>query len=494
MRYTQLIRPSLLLILSACISSCSLFDRNLAKRYRNVNENIFDANTGNAQNFVDIGLNSSLIKDGTASTPVYNLFSLAPEGQAELIKSIDNNTANLKELIDQITTNFSFNKEAKPNIKIIGNTVSRSLVFTVDRKFAVINAAGTTAIVNGKADRIDFLELQLDIPTASPATFNSWDRFVTKFANLDLGKVSQSQQFSAALNLNANAGTEATLTGSNTTEAFDSNKETSLTQMVGPSGTNTATNNSTGELITTGKTNGVTGTSAKVTAGLGASGNLTYSDKYETSLDLRSRIIDLSGSLSDKKMIIRQESGPGLDLSGNQTIILDYALSEEWKVARFAKFKELYANGLPLSISSLKNNYLTVIFPDIKNDVIGKMSYQFLYRQVNKGSRHIPEARQKVTYKFGQVGKIPSTPAISVILIKKSDIRPKAYELSTPANVLLVNGHQLVFETVLDAENFLHYLGALLELPHSNLSQVTINGAPLTPTLFKAFTIKINQL
>jgi hypothetical protein len=500
MEALKLSRIFLLLCLAVSQSSCSLFERNLARRYRNQSENIFDASVGNAATFVDIKLNSSLVKDADSPVPIYNLLSLTPEGQAQLITSVENKSPNLTTLIDQITTNFSFNKEAKPNIKIIGNTIRRVLVFSVDRKFATIMPGPAPSVtINGKADRIDFLELQVDLPLTAPVVFNSWDRFVTKFANLDLGKVSQSQQFSASLNLNANAGSEITLTGTKGTEDFNSDKETNSSgQIIGSSTTNNNTNGATGELITTGKTTGSTVTSNKTSAGLGASGNLTFSDKYETSLDLRSRIIDLSGSLADKKIIVRQESGPGLDLSGNQTIVLEYALTDDWRFARFTKFKQLFNAGVPVPLAGLIDNSLTIVFPNILSDVTGTMSYQFLYRQVNRGSRHIPEARQKVTYRYGQIGMAGGVAPINVALIKKADIRPKSYMLKSPLAAggfvdVLFNGNPLSFETLLDAENFLHYIGALIN-SGGPLAGVTISGAVIAPVSYKNLVIQAISL
>lgn len=496
MKYLLPIRLICFFVVCTCVSSCSLFNKNLAKRYSNIGENIFNPAPDAADSYVEIRSYSSVLKDSPSPTPVYNLLSLSPEGQAQLIKSIDNNSKDLQEMIDKITSNFSFNKEQKQNIKIIGNTINKSLVFTVDRKVAVIvkkKNGNSEVVLNGKADRIDFLELEMNIDEKSKTSFNSWNQFVTKYATLDLGKVAQSQQFSASLNLNANAGSEISLAGNNTTENFNSDKQNGLVQIVGPSNGNTSTNSNAGEQLLTSKDASSSGSNSKITAGLGASGNLTYSDKYETSLDLRSRIIELSGSISEKKMVLRQESGPGLDLSGNVTVILNYALSDDWKIGRFIKFGSLYDKKSPTLLENLSNEYTTVVFPDLKGDVVGKLNYQFLYRQVNRGSRHIPEARQKVTYLYGQLGKAKTQPK-DVVLVRPSEVRPFAHYITdTSGNQIQFKQKSLAFESVLEAENFLHYLGELLN-SNKNTSKVTLNGVALNSSIYTNLTITSKML
>lgn len=485
----------LILAIGLLFVSCSLFRKNLAKRYRNVSENIFRADPSEtADKFVTVDVVSKLVIQTSNTTPVYNLLSLTPQGQGELIKAIDSKSTSLTMLIDQVTTNFTFNKEPKQNIKIIGNTLYKSLNFTVDRKFAVLDSLKENVVFNTRADRVDFLELRMEIPEQDPVVFNTWDRFVTKFANLNLGHVTQSSQFSASLNLNANIGRESIFVGTNATESFDSNKEGNSLEIVGPSNGNTITDLSTGELLRTGKVGGSSSDTKKNTSGLGASGNLTYSDKYETSLDLRSRIIDLSGSLSDKKISIRQEGGPGIDLSGTQTVLLEYKLEDDWAVARYIKFKQLFSASIPIAPGSLVKDYLTVIFPNLTKDIVGLFSYQFLYRQVNAGSKHIPEARHKVKYRFGHVGIKAGSQPLSVKLIKREDIRPKSFEITNAVGTpLKFFGDILLFETALDAENFLHYLGAIVSTS-GTVANCYIGSNPVNSTLFSSLTIKTKQL
>jgi hypothetical protein len=195
-------------------------------------------------------------------------------------------------------------------------------------------------------------------------------------------------------------------------------------------------------------------------------------------------------------MVLRQEGGPGIDLSGNVVVSLTYELTDDWaKPVAFTKFKGLYdEKGTVIKFDSLKSSTLTLVFPDVRQDIIGRLDYSFLYRQVNHGNRHLPEARQKITLWYGEVknddNSIIGKP---LVLIKKDDIRPKSYTLMSGNSALLIDGQQPLFETVTEAADFLHYLTELIGL-HYPVGHLTVNGHPFDINYCNNLIIQTNNL
>lgn len=468
------------IILSLLLCSCGLFlDKNLAKRYRNNwNSNTFD-NSSDPQSFVKVELNTTLIVETKEKELKYNVLTLTDKGQEAFINAVNSKTTASQDLLNLINSNFNFTQSEKSKIKIIPKTIKKTLIFTVDRPYAVKDASGGTTF-NTMGDRVSFLELSLKISNNNNAKFNSWDKYVTDKLTLNLGKVSSAQNWNASLNVSAKGAGEVSLTGSNSTEEFSSDKENNAILV---NTGNNGSNSNNYELLTTGKeaNNKVNG--SKVSGELGGSATVGYSDKYETSVDLSSQILKLSGSLSEKKMFLRQEGGPGIDLSGNIVVSVEYVLNDEWATpVQFSKLSNLYSSsGVPNLTTVIKKTFLMLVYPDIQNDVIGELDYSFLYRQVNRGNKHLPESRHKVTFRYGSVlskdNKLITSGAVD--LIKKQDIRPKIYLLrlnGTNSNLQLENKN-LIFETVSEAATFLAYLNdlAVHSIPLTNIS-VGINA------------------
>ncbi|RIV27363.1 hypothetical protein DYU11_03355 [Fibrisoma montanum] len=447
-----------------------------------------------SRSFVETELNSSTIREIPASTPttVYNLLSLSPEGQAQLIKSLETKSSSLTALTAQLNKNFSFTKDViKPNVKIIPKTIKKALVFTVNRQHATPSSNGLSVTLNKKGDRVDYLELEVDLAQNSKASFDSWDKFVTDYLTLNLGKVTSSQQWNATLNVNAGGGSTISLTGGGTTEDSDTGKDVRVANLVEGTAPQTQTVTATNEQSTLDKS---TTNNSRVTGSnlqLGAGGSVGFTDKLETALDLSSRVIKLSGTLAENKLILRQESGQGFDLSGNVVVSVDYALSDDWaQPVRFTKYKSLFDDtGKPLAIADLKIDYFTVIYPNIQADITGTLTYNFIYRQVEKGSKHLPEARHKARYIYGIVKPDSAHPA-QEILVRKSDIVPKKYKIGDNTHYIVANTEELQFETAQEALAFFHYLGALFAAGATTIPNFTLNSLPIDLAIYKTLVIK----
>lgn len=477
-----------LLILIFLLTSASC-GKNLAKRYSNQSNRLYKpANTDN-NSFLNVELNNFVIHEAPAPLPVYNLLSLSPDGQAQLIKSINSKSASLQDMVNQVTTNFSFNKDAKQDIKIISKSIKKALVFTINRPYFTHfdNSSNPTFILNNQGDRLAYLELNVDIDNEKRANFNSWDKFVTDHVTLDLGKVTSAQQWNAQLNVNGKMGAEMSLSGNEVNDNIESEKYGNVATLMSENSADSGSR----EILNSRQRTGSNQNSAKAYSELGAGGSVAFSDKYETALDIKSRILKLSGTLKQKKLTLRQEGGQGFDLSGNVVVSVDYELNDDWALpVRFNKFRDLIVKGVPIPVSDLQNDYLTVIFPDIQEDITGFISYNFLYRQVNRGNRHLPEARHKVTYRYGA----KKADALPNPLIKRTDIRPKAYQISASGENLKVNGYDVQFETAIEALNFYHYLGALLSNPENDVSSIKVKNEPITMASYKTLSILTKNL
>ena len=470
----------------AGFSSCGLFtNKNLAKRHRNLSNNMF-ANSSQPQTFVQVDLHSNLIREAATPTVNYNVLTLTDKGQEALIQALNSKTANLTTFTDALTSNMVFNKEPRPAIRIIPKTVKKSIVFTINRIKYFAPVIGGPTTFNNIADCVAFLELTVRIPNVQPAVFDSWDRFVTDHYTLNLGKVTSAQQWNAALTVNAKAGAEVSLSGTRATEDFDSDTKNNTLTLVNTGANGSATSASNLQLVGSGKQTTAEGNALKGSAELGGSATVGYNDKYETSLDLSSQILKLSGSLAERQIILRQESGQGLDLSGNVVVSVEYLLTDDWAAPiEFIKTKNLYAAGAPVGVPNIQTSFQTVIFPDLHNDITGVLDFTFLYRQVLRGGRHLPEARHKVKYWYGQVLNAASIPlgGAMTTLVKTEDVRPKSYDIMIGAAPMLLNGHALSFETATEATVFLRYLGDA-SLAGVSLAGLTVGGIAFAPAAY----------
>jgi len=490
----QFIKFTLISLVFVC-TSCGFLSRlggiNLAKRYRNTdNVKLFKVAT-DPQSFVQVDMNSYILQNNTPAPELkYNILSLTREGQAQLIKTLGEKFTVKEEFVKQLNSNFTFAKKADPTVKIIPKTIKKSIILTVERLQYQKKPNGP-AIFDLPGDRVSYLEIFLNISDDKNAKFDSWDKYVTDHLTLNLGKVSSAQQWTASVNLAAQTNTQTTLSGSNTKVGLDTSSQSVIVIPGDLTGSSTTNTNTAGNSNT-----GVTGTGLANGFQIGGNAGASISDTYNSSQDLTTRILKLSGSLGPKKMVLRQEGGQGIDLSGNVVVSLTYELTDDWaKPLMFTKFKDFYNNaGAITEFAALKSSVLTVIYPDVKQDITGSLDYSFLYRQVNHGNRHIPEARQKVTFWYGNV-KNDSNLVITkpLVLIKKEDIRPKSYTLVNGANPLLITGKQPLFETVTEAAEFLHYLGDLIK-QHNGVPGITVNGNAINSAYYDNLTIQTNNL
>lgn len=482
-----------LLLLVMSVSSCGIFSPNLARRHRNTSStNLVDKIGGDPQTFVNAEMNS-YIAPAVASTKVqFNLLSLSDRGQEAYINAASRLATDAGGLSKIVNTNFNFDKAAVPSITYVSKTVKRSLVFTVQKH--EYSFEGNAVVFNIPGGRIANLGLEVQID-GDKLKFRSWDKFVSDVLTLNLGSVSSAQKWSANLNLSAKGTGEVSLNGSDSTEG-GSTATDGLTHTVVNGGITTVNNN---QMVRSDKDSGSTSTGVKGTTELGGSASAGYEGNYQTTLNLNPQILKLSGTLRDngRSISLLQESGPSIDLSGNVNLSVEYELQDDWAMpAQFIKVKNLYDTSLkPKPVDSLKISTGIVFFPDIQQDIHGRLNYQFLYRQVRGGERHLPEARQKVKLLAGSVpyDNNKHHKDNPVILVRKEDIRPKSYQLEKGGVILKLKNNELKFESFNEAASFMQYLVDLRDTG-ANLSGVTISGTAVAAPDFTTLRITTKQL
>ncbi|KAA5547515.1 hypothetical protein [Adhaeribacter rhizoryzae] len=355
-----------------------------------------------------------------------------------------------------------------PKVKMFPLSINKSIVFSVDRKWASEGSTNEKRVFNRIGDRLTNLEISLTLDGTHPIEFNSWDKFVSDWVTVDLGKVTSSQQWSATANISATAGSKKT----------DSDKNTITNAIATKTGkadiNQTENNNSSG----TGAEN-VNGN--EFSSSIGPSANLNFIDKYESSLNLLMSRMKFSGTLGRRDMVLRQEGGFGIDLSGNTSVSVELNYTGGYASPIYVfKVQDYYnAAGNPNLLSALKKEIILWYFPDIKNTLSGFLRFKYLYRHVKPGSpKHIPEARQSVLYKYGEVGYDPkySSPQL-VELIRPEDFKPITYRirfLHTGNMVELQWNNKIInFEKAEEAAAFIEYLISLGSTAAPNYSSLT---------------------
>ena len=154
------------------------------------------------------------------------------------------------------------------------------------------------------ADRIASLEISLSAPEGAPYKFDGFNRFETVYGSVALGEISRKA-----------------------TRTFNAKLEPTF------SGT---------------------------LAGVGEAGGSSEVETEET-LELRERIVQLSGWLLDKRGAIIQQGAVGLDLEGNTTINLVLELGGD--IVELFSFSGPFKDGLPMDAAKLKPSIVRTRIP-----------------------------------------------------------------------------------------------------------------------------------
>ena len=498
------------LFLAILISSCNV-NVNLAKRYKNSKEQFLWVSDADVKKYVSLDFNSTYISSNVPTVEVKtantkSFFDLSPEAQVELIKYSITKAANYDQVITDLKKLLDPDKPTtstpSSSVKFISPVIKKSLQFAVQKAWYSANYTldGSNKIIKEtryftlQGERINYLDITFGTESNN-IEFNSWDKYVTNWATIDLGKVSAAQTWNATLNLTNSATLTSTGTNTELLENTTSNSS-SLTNA------EKTTQSQTGD-ATKGANTAVLGSGATLTTGGNA--GISYNDKFETSQNLSNRILAFSGLLKPKSLAITQESGAGIDLSGTYNVGVEIIFTGDFAKLIFNRFEKLYSNRSAVPEATLTLTSSTVFYPDVTENIIAHIRYKYLYRKITAGSAHLPEARQKVTYYYGELGypkveekydaeyyksqKNKGIPATEVVLIKKDEFKPITFRImNASGNVLNFDNTPLQFETLDDATKCMQYLIDILGSGTSS-SRFTVNASPLTSNMLPGLKI-----
>lgn len=333
--------------------------------------------------------------------------NLAPQAQQELIKTIANRVtpAALLKILGDPLPSTGTSPAPSSTTRIIPKQITKRFIMAVGKPIDGL----------GLADRI--AEIQYSVYIDDDQTFfNAWDSFESKYGTIDLGKITSSWGTELKAAIDAKIG--ATDAGLN----------------IGPS----------------------VGT--------------TYNNKYEVARELKNRFLVFSGVLHSKEIIINQRGEQGNDIDGNSSVVVECETKADWaKPITVTKLKKLYRGNEqhPVPPDSLKLESILVLFPDVRHDVLGKLKYNYSYRQIIANSKDGSEANQRIAIVHGELdypknrfipGDTASDETRTVVLLQKKDFRPVTYQLVADNSKLTLASDTLNFDTTDEAANFLRYL------------------------------------
>lgn len=219
-------------------------------------------------------------------------------------------------------------KTKRPS-KIDKTTIKRKLVFSVEDLNHI------------PGERIRFLKIRSvieDVKKRKPARFITWDKIETKYAAVDLGKLSL--ETNTSIGLEGNLGLD--------TEVAD-NSDTSR--------------------------------SATFKSGASIKPSFTNSRKVTEDLVLKERYIDVSGYITDNSMVIIRESTMGIDLDGNLIVNFTIRLEREPQINKVVRLSNLFTGTTPNKSDQLDLFLQEAIYPIDAGDVFATLEMDYRFRK-----------------------------------------------------------------------------------------------------------------
>ncbi len=256
------------------------------------------------------------------------LWDLSPEGQAAYIDRLAELTKGLKELDAALSSPVG--KEAIRKTDL--STFKKRIVLSVENKCTQV-----------PANRIGNLEIALELAPGSPVRFVSWNKLETRYATVDLGKLSHTS-----------GGTFEFAPG---------------VELLG----------------------GVVGAQA---------GKIGWSNSITEELNLSRRFVDVTGILEPTKGRLVLEGMPGRDLAGNIVVEVTLAAISSQVTVTHVIGPLFTPAGDPVAPANVKVEKMKLVVPQYKQDVPIKMTYKGDMRSVlnRRGARTIAEGDDVVRY------------------------------------------------------------------------------------------------
>lgn len=304
------------------------------------------------------------VTDARDTAPDTNIFDLSERGQAALIKSLEAKTQDAEELISVLALPIA--EDPPPRATLDHTVFKRRVVFSVANRSS------------NEADRLSSTNFILTgLTPAGQAQFESWNRFASMYANVDLGKLS----FKQNNDFNFTAGVTASL------------KPPQIRELAG------------------------------LTPSVGV--DVSQSRSLEEDLILRQRYIEFTGTLRPGEAQLLQQGAVGLDLAGNHTIDLVIRVAPHSQRLTVTTFTDLFAQGQPKTPDQVALRNQSVIVPrDQGQDITAQASLDYKLRRVIKGDTTFREGDDEVEFVSG------TTSSQAVLLISRTLLEYPTWSLA----------------------------------------------------------------
>ena len=307
---------------------------------------------------------------------------LAPQAQAALVASLGSKTSTARSLREALAQPLTASR-------------SSSVVDLTRVRRRVVIATRLTEHVTEPADRLQRLEVKLVLAQGSPR-FYAWDRFVTTYGEVDLGKVKFDQGHTFGAKLSA-----------------------------GPDASET----------------------------IPVSGELSYEHTRNLSeeVSLRRRYVALAGALSPHEAILWQRGASGIDLAGTVTVDLDvqFPLSQTVNVVRLT---DPFNGRTPRSGDEITVSTAQLLLPEAQ-DLRATVSARYRLRHVRCNGDTVPEGDDWITLLDGDA----LLPDPNLTLVHRDNLVRHGYKLrlraASPGETTATTGYlalqgvgELIFE------------------------------------------------
>ncbi|MCK5068551.1 MAG: hypothetical protein KAR16_13980 [Bacteroidales bacterium] len=323
-KYYLLLTGALLVLLS---SGCTSVKRFKSAKYQ-----------GTDHTLVDVELFSSGLTGSEADLPDKHLWNLSASAQTRLIQALDERYPDNEQFMDALGKAYLVNEDA-PVVDLTRKDLRMVFAISKERDYARLNdATGRFS----PADRIEYLEISLEIPDQHHLKFTEWNRYVTEYGEIEIADVS----FSRSVNLDA---------GGNLGESD-----------------------------------------------LGGKFSLNRDEKQMVS----ERYLKLNGRISDHRVVIEEEGTREIDLTGNVTAEVSMKFGGFPEIVVIPLFSDAGDRGGPAELTALKLvDVLVPAMENAPDTLFALLTMDYIYRHVQSGWLTYAEWDDQVEYYRGSVQK-----------------------------------------------------------------------------------------
>lgn len=400
------------LVCYGLVTSCGSTGE-LTKRFKKVN--IYNDTTGNIKKHVAVNpyfFEAEQIKPASPKT----IFDLSPDGQKALIAAIREKETKSENVLAQLAKSIVAPKTEVPDVVDI-------------RKFTKRLVIATTNLMDNPADRITRLYVTFHLPDTHYVQILSFDKLVTRFETIDIGKQNLSNTTSMGLKGSLGSAIKTTTSSGNTVDGESNNGFGSSSAVA-----------------------------TEVNASNGIEGNISNERVFSEEVMLRQRYVAATFYVSPDSLTLYQESVSGIDLTGNVIADITFLRKDNIAAQVVYHFSNLTNNSQPSKPADILITKQTILFPNLEEDLQLEYGFMATVRMVESGYETISEADDSVHVVKGEVRK-----AGNVLLLGKDELKPKLWVIRDGDDELKImekntSGGPVYFDSFQKASQFLLWL------------------------------------